>query len=61
MRSSCISSNFTASTTTRVSEEQEVVPLDLVSKGYGTVRQLLFTFMTLQLAIDTHVGLLAWL
>lgn len=39
-----ISGSSTANMNTRISEEQEVVPLGLITKGYSVVRQLLVYF-----------------
>lgn len=40
----CNSGCSTANMNTRISEEQEVVPLDLTTKSYSVVRQLLVYF-----------------
>lgn len=39
-----ISGSSTANMNTRISEEQEVVPLGLITKGYSVMRQLLVYF-----------------
>lgn len=44
VQSLCVSDSSTASINTRISEEQETLPLDLVAKGYTVVRQLFVYF-----------------